>query len=271
MTSTKNTPPTRPKSFGSELQRLRESAGLSLDDIIAETKISRRILEGLELGEFRRLPEQVFCRNFVRQYARIIGADEENLVSLFSAAWEAYQAVTNSNPAMVIPEPETLESVKWRFWLPVALVVLILAAVTVVVLRRSGDGQGSPNPTGAGSSQLEPLPPSSPAPAPSALESTDGSEGLLTISLRVGEGQECWVRYRDNEGSRGQQLLKDGEDLALRLAGPVVFKLGNAGAVTLNVDGTEYSSLGTSGQKILDFELDEKGTLQVHDKEVRDD
>ncbi len=268
MTNTKPPPQTQPKSFGSELLRLRESAGLTLDDIMAETKISRRILEGFEQGEFQRLPEQVFCRNFVRQYARIIAADEEKLVDLFSAAWDAFQAATNSNPALHVLEPQSVGSVKWRFWLPVALVVLILAAVTVVVLRRSDDGQDSPDRTGAESAQLETLPPSSPAPSP-PTEQIQEPDGLLTISLRVGEGQECWVRYRDNEGTTDQQLLEDGANMALRLAPPVMFTLGNAGAVTLNVDGAEFGKLGPPGQ-VLDFELDEEGTV-VLDKEVRND
>jgi hypothetical protein len=36
--------PNHPKAFGEELQRLRQSAGLSLEDIADETKISRQIL-----------------------------------------------------------------------------------------------------------------------------------------------------------------------------------------------------------------------------------
>ena len=60
--------PNHPKAFGEELQRLRQSAGLSLEDIADETKISRQILRCLESGDFRFLPQMVFSRNFVAQY-----------------------------------------------------------------------------------------------------------------------------------------------------------------------------------------------------------
>ena len=83
-------PPNHPKTFGEELRHLRESAGLSLDNIAAETKISKRILHGLEEGEFRFLPERIFCRNFVIQYADVVGAESDRLVASFEDAWERF-------------------------------------------------------------------------------------------------------------------------------------------------------------------------------------
>ena len=72
--------PNHPKAFGEELQRLRESTGLSLEEIAEETKISRQILRSLESGEFRFLPQKVFSRNFVTQYAVVVGADAAHVV-----------------------------------------------------------------------------------------------------------------------------------------------------------------------------------------------
>ncbi len=80
-------PPNHPKTFGEELRRLRESAGLSLDDIAEETKISKRILNNLEAGDFRSLPQLVFSRNFVSQYATFVGADPYRVAESFEAAW----------------------------------------------------------------------------------------------------------------------------------------------------------------------------------------
>ena len=79
-------PPNHPKTFGEELQRLRESAGLSLEDIAKETKISRQILSCLETGDFRFLPQKVFSRNFVIQYANVVGADPNRVGEAFEAA-----------------------------------------------------------------------------------------------------------------------------------------------------------------------------------------
>ncbi len=66
-------PPNHPKTFGEELRRLRESAGLSLEDIAEETKISKRILNNLEAGDFRFLPQMVFSRNSSPSTPRLSG------------------------------------------------------------------------------------------------------------------------------------------------------------------------------------------------------
>ena len=68
-----------PKTFGNELRQIREQADVTLADIAGETKVSVRILEALEDGQFKFLPERVFSRNFVRQYASLVGAESEEM------------------------------------------------------------------------------------------------------------------------------------------------------------------------------------------------
>src|SRR6266852_603390 len=68
-------------SIGETLRRERLRRGLSLEQISAETKISAHLLEALEANQFDRLPGGVFAKNFVRQYARQLELDEDELVS----------------------------------------------------------------------------------------------------------------------------------------------------------------------------------------------
>src|SRR5690242_8517381 len=67
-------------SIGETLRRERLRRGLSLDQISGETKISAHLLEALEADQFDRLPGGVFAKNFVRQYARILELDEDELL-----------------------------------------------------------------------------------------------------------------------------------------------------------------------------------------------
>ena len=62
-------------------ERLRR--GKPLDVIAAETKISRAILEAIENDQFDSLPGGAYRREFVRQYARSIGLNEEDAVAAF--------------------------------------------------------------------------------------------------------------------------------------------------------------------------------------------
>ena len=60
---------------GGLLKGLRETAGLSLEDMAAITKISKRYLRAIESDDFATLPAKVYIRGFVGQYARVLGLD----------------------------------------------------------------------------------------------------------------------------------------------------------------------------------------------------
>src|SRR5690242_13802016 len=68
-------------SVGEILRRERLRTGLDLEKISQDTKISMRTLELIEADQFEKLPGGVFARSFVRQYARAVGLDPEELVS----------------------------------------------------------------------------------------------------------------------------------------------------------------------------------------------
>ena len=67
-------------SIGELLRRERVSRNLDLEQISRETKISSRLLQAIEAEQFEKLPGGVFTKSFVRQYARYLGLDEEELV-----------------------------------------------------------------------------------------------------------------------------------------------------------------------------------------------
>ena len=65
------------EAFGPNLRRLRIQRGISLHQIAAETKVSADLWDGLEHNNFDRWPGGIFARAYVREYARLIGADPE--------------------------------------------------------------------------------------------------------------------------------------------------------------------------------------------------
>lgn len=69
--------------FGPRLRRLREARGISLESIAAATKVDLDLWKGMERNDFSRWPSGVFARAFVREYARLIGADREETVNEF--------------------------------------------------------------------------------------------------------------------------------------------------------------------------------------------
>lgn len=260
-------PLSRAQQFGEALRGLREGAGVALDSISAETKISRRILEALEQGQFQFLPEQVFSRNFVRQYARTVGADEVELVEWFDAAWERFLVTSGSHPRLEAESQPPRDSTHWRFWIPLALGAVVLVSAGVVIVRGSRSAQRTqPDPmrtmAGLPTPVTEPTALSTPeatqAAAPTPLDEGNPEDGALDLGVRVSSGKECWIRFRDREGRTEQRLLKAGEELRLELEAPVLLSLGNAAAVTVRVGQTEYRDLGRPGE-VLHMEVTRQG------------
>ncbi|HEV3485133.1 MAG TPA: helix-turn-helix transcriptional regulator, partial [Vicinamibacterales bacterium] len=71
------------QTFGPRLRRERERRGISLDTIATVTKVSAELWEGLERNDFSRWPSGIFARAFVRDYARAVGLDADDVVDEF--------------------------------------------------------------------------------------------------------------------------------------------------------------------------------------------
>ena len=61
----------------------RQRKGISLATIAASTKISVRLLEAIESGEFKKLPGGIYNTSYIRQYARAVDVDESELVAVY--------------------------------------------------------------------------------------------------------------------------------------------------------------------------------------------
>ncbi len=72
--------------FGDTLRQEREFRGITLDAITRVTKISNRHLIALEQEHFEVLPGGVFNKSMVREYARVVGLDQEEWVGRYLSA-----------------------------------------------------------------------------------------------------------------------------------------------------------------------------------------
>jgi hypothetical protein len=70
-------------AFGPRLRAERERRGISIDTIASVTKVGADLWEGLESNDFSRWPSGIFARAFVRDYARAISLDADEVVNEF--------------------------------------------------------------------------------------------------------------------------------------------------------------------------------------------
>src|SRR4026209_2631789 len=70
-------------TFGSRLRRERERRGISLETIAVVTNVSVELWQGFESNDFSRWPKGLFARAFVRDYAKAVGLDANEIVDDF--------------------------------------------------------------------------------------------------------------------------------------------------------------------------------------------
>jgi cytoskeletal protein RodZ len=67
--------------IGETLRDERLRRNLDLEQISQELRISTRFLKAIESDQFDKLPGGIFTKSFVRQYARLLGLDEEKIAA----------------------------------------------------------------------------------------------------------------------------------------------------------------------------------------------
>jgi cytoskeleton protein RodZ len=72
-------PPGGGPKIGPVLEQARKERGLTLDDVEQATKIRKRYLAGLEREDYGVLPDAVYAQGFLKTYANYLGLDGEEL------------------------------------------------------------------------------------------------------------------------------------------------------------------------------------------------
>ena len=60
---------------------MRREAGVTIEEIMDATKLSRRFVEAIDQGDFDQLPGGIFTVSYIRQYAETIGQDPDAVVA----------------------------------------------------------------------------------------------------------------------------------------------------------------------------------------------
>ena len=238
-----------PVSFGSWLRRQRELRQVTLREIADTTKISIRYLEALEDERFDVLPAPVFAKGFLREYARYVGLDADEVVNTYLTAQS--RAEPGEEHAEARATRVRRPSLEWTSGLLLALaaaVILALVALLAYYAERSNEAPPRVPPTVA-RPQPQPEPPPEPVAAPSPVV-----EAPLVVTMDFAE--DCWVEAKVDGQRRLSELHVQGESLTLEADELVVLTLGNARGVRIEVNGREYELDVQGGRIARDVRID---------------
>lgn len=122
-----------PAGPGACLKSARERAGLSLDQVAQALKLAPRQVKALEEEDFAQLPGRTFVRGFVRNYARLLKLDGDDLLAKLPDAANtpalAAPSLHSAGAAMAeVPSATVVRSAFARWLIPLVLVGCVVGA-----------------------------------------------------------------------------------------------------------------------------------------------
>jgi len=117
---------TMAEDFGSYLKSERELRGVTLDELHSKTMIPVRFLQALENNQFDELPGEVFVIGYIRSIAKVIGAQEDEVLSTYMDIKNTAPSIDTNNPSTLNQKHSTLDP---KFIFVLSLTVLFLSGV----------------------------------------------------------------------------------------------------------------------------------------------
>jgi cytoskeleton protein RodZ len=232
---------------------------MSLRQIATTTKISSGFLEAIERDDLNRLPGGIITRAFVRAYAAELGVDPERTLHDFLAQFPDGVAESHVAQPDVPVEPEAVGRGSLRTVLHLGLLTIPLGLGILWLAFRPPDESGAQERPRLAAERIVALRPEIPPPGPlqpiadmipspdEALPAVLGSDDLTIV---LATDRACWIAAAADGQPVVARLVAAGDRTVLRGAREVTFKVGDAGAVRLQVNGEIGRSLGGPGQVV---------------------
>lgn len=271
--------------IGRVLERARQERGLSLEEAERATKIRKRYLAGLENDDYTVLPDAVYAQGFLKTYANFLGLDGEELSRELKTLRRprrergiTYVAPRKSEFERPIIRPGGVpgadkRKVSGSTVAAVVVAILVIAALVGALYfvglnaRTSAIDdaryashkapQGDPGGDPGGEPGREPRGGQNGEAASrggTASEQEAGREEVPSEALTVGvevEGAPAWIRVRSDSETVYEQVAEPGFSRTFQAQRVVGIRAGDAGAVSVEINGQEIGPLGAPGQ-VLD-------------------
>ncbi|MYB18949.1 MAG: helix-turn-helix domain-containing protein [Holophagales bacterium] len=211
------------ESFGSWLRSQREVRRVDLETIAQSSKINIRYLELLEEDRFDLLPASIFVRGFLREYARIVGLDPDEVLNFYlvASAGGEYDRST---------EAAGSSASTWQVGRTVAVLVGLAVVAAAIVWFAAMDRDPGEDVETMAPPVTEPvpeLPPAEPLPA-RALRVTMEFQGTSWVDV-----------YADGDRTVSE-LRVQGESLTVAADEEVRLTLSSVAVTTIEVNGEPF-------------------------------
>lgn len=238
--------------IGAKLRQERLAAGLTIADISRETRIASRFLEAIEADDFEALPGLIFTRNFVRQFALSLKLDPDPLLAELPAQDESTVRLPDPpvrSRASYRVDPRLRSALSSALWLLAAGVAVAGLFHFDRAAQTHADNIAPQKKTVITPvAETVPAPPPAPAPAPAAAVEAPVEHTGLPVQVVITAHQPSWLQVSVDGKPAFTGTLQTDETKELGAEGQVKIIAGNAGALTISLNGKTLEPLGEIGQ-----------------------
>ena len=269
--------------IGRILEQKRKERGLSLEEVEQATKIRKRYLDGLERDDYAVLPAGVYAQGFLKTYANYLGLDGEALSRQLKSRRKPRRERGinyNTEPENGFEEPliapTGLQGTEKRRFPTSAVVTLLVAVLVLAVVigalyfvgrgveaSRSGEDNPPPAQPAETPTKQKPEKVASKQEAEVAgarkneaagseedagnTETEDAQQSAPPDTLRVSisvSDRPSWLLIRTDGTPVYEQVAEPGFSRTFEADRRLYIKGGDAGAVTMEINGQDAGTLG---------------------------
>ena len=243
-----------------------------MKEIADATKISKRFLEAIERNDHKTLPAPVFTRGFVREYARYLGLNAEEMVNRYNFAAVGDDRIEQSAhlERLTTPQAPPLPGKKQPLkGIPPAyarvdrnvyiliLVVVALAGVSYWALKHRRESRAANEERLAVDTRVVPAPVTPPAAPPVSATTQPDPTLPARLVLNIEVTERTWVKLDADGESVINDELHRGYHRSVEAKDSFRFRtIGNAAGITLTLNDLPVPALGHDGQVLHDVVLD---------------
>jgi cytoskeleton protein RodZ len=256
------------ESFGEQLRKARERKQISLVNISEATRISVKFLEAMEAGKFSILP-QAYIRAFIREYARAIDLDQEELVRQYDAANEEIQSVAEewiarSRSKTMLPNQERAkDQAPWSMLSQKAMMafaLLVVAAIAVVYFTNTGSNASHQGPASEVAFDKVVRESEAATVKPGATETVSSlAPASDSLKLEITTLDSVWMAITIDNSRKGEYLFPPQRKRTWMGKEQFEVSIGNAGGATFRLNDVELGELGKRGAVLRNIVITRSG------------
>ncbi|HXW50934.1 MAG TPA: RodZ domain-containing protein [Candidatus Acidoferrales bacterium] len=245
------------EALGEQLRTARTKLGLTAAAVANTLRIRTSFVEAMEREDWSVLGAPVYVRGFLRNYAKLLGLNAEDLVELLPEDQRVVVQPPEPPTTAIATSGYSMRDVRAQRWYPWLLGSLTVIAAFLVV--QVGVGMFGMMFLSSKNS-ADSLGPQAPAALPvesnlastgntgNTLQATAAAQSRNGVNLRLQLTQPSWLSVTVDGKRVVYETLPAGTVREFHGDREILLRAGNAGGVVANFDGKDLGTLGTAGQ-----------------------